>query len=516
MSKITQAREPNGGIPADAPERPFDPGGTLFPYQRRWADDPSRFKFGLMARQVGKDFAAGFEAIRHCYAADQKKQKVDWLIVAPSERQSLESLRKWKDWAESFKVPIASCDEERDGGSQSLLRSATITFPHGSRVIAVPGKPDTVRGYSANVLLTEFAFFEDADATWRAVFPSISNSMRGGLKKIRLITTPNGVNNKAYDLWSKNFSPPFPSPLDPNSNPDPPKSGRPDASGQLIPTPTPLMWSCHFVDIHTAVKDGLFLNIDEVKAALDDPECWAQEYECRFLDAQSILLSYELIANCESQDAPALAPPDFWQSSHPNPLVIGIDFGRRRDLSVAWSLARQGDVQQTVEVLEMDKLSTPEQVERLRPRLHRAQRACLDYTGAGVGLGDYLVKEFGEWNPNQHKHGKIELCTFTNPLKVEIFSKMRMAFERRSLRIPVSRAIREDLRSINRVTTATGQITYRAAHSPDGHADRSTALALALRAASTGATKVEWSRPIIREDLRHLRSLGQAPSKVYL
>src|ERR1700677_2194989 len=115
MSKITQAREPNGGIPADAPERPFDPGGTLFPYQRRWADDPSRFKFGLMARQVGKDFAAGFEAIRHCYAADQKKQKVDWLIVAPSERQSLESLRKWKDWAESFNVPIASCDEERDG-----------------------------------------------------------------------------------------------------------------------------------------------------------------------------------------------------------------------------------------------------------------------------------------------------------------------------------------------------------------------------------------------------------------
>jgi phage FluMu gp28-like protein len=222
-------------------------------------------------------------------------------------------------------------------------------------------------------------------------------------------------------------------------------------------------------------------------------------------------LGYELIDTCESQDAPPRP-----QSSHPNPLVIGIDFGRRRDLSVAWSLARQGDVQQTVEVLEMDKLSTPEQVERLRPRLHRAQRACLDYTGAGVGLGDYLVKEFGEWNPHQHKHGKIELCTFTNPLKVEIFSKMRMAFEHRSVRIPVSRAIREDLRSINRVTTATGQITYRAAHSPDGHADRSTALALALRAASTGATKVEWSRPIIREDLRHLRSLGQAPSKVYL
>jgi phage FluMu gp28-like protein len=45
--------------------------------------------------------------------------------------------------------------------------------------------------------------------------------------------------------------------------------------------------------------------------------------------------------------------------------------------------------------------------------------------------------------------------------------------------------IREDLHSLNRVSTPTGQITYRAPHSADGHADRCTALALALRA--TGA-----------------------------
>jgi len=61
-----------------------------------------------------------------------------------------------------------------------------------------------------------------------------------------------------------------------------------------------------------------------------------------------------------------------------------------------------------------------------------------------------------------------------------------MAFEKRNLRVPVNRAIREDLHSINRVSTPTGQITYRAPHSPDGHADRCTALALALRAAEQG------------------------------
>jgi phage FluMu gp28-like protein len=63
---------------------------------------------------------------------------------------------------------------------------------------------------------------------------------------------------------------------------------------------------------------------------------------------------------------------------------------------------------------------------------------------------------------------------------------MRMAFEKRTLRVPVNRVIREDLHSVNRVTTPAGQINYRAPHNADGHADRCTALALALRAAGDG------------------------------
>jgi hypothetical protein len=36
------------------------------------------------------------------------------------------------------------------------------------------------------------------------------------------------------------------------------------------------------------------------------------------------------------------------------------------------------------------------------------------FTVSSQALGDYLVKEFGEWNPTQHKFGKIELCAFSN------------------------------------------------------------------------------------------------------
>lgn len=104
----------------------------------------------------------------------------------------MESLSKCKEWAEAFSIALAAEEIERQDGPNTLLKSGSITFANGSRILAVPGRPDTVRGFSANLVLTEFAFFEDPDATWRAVLPSITNPLRGGEKKVRLITTPNG------------------------------------------------------------------------------------------------------------------------------------------------------------------------------------------------------------------------------------------------------------------------------------------------------------------------------------
>jgi phage FluMu gp28-like protein len=460
----------------------LEPRLKLLPYQRAWVDDQSRWKFGLMSRQVGKDFAAGFEGIRDCLRFDHRKEKTDWLIVAPSERQSLESLLKWKHWAECLDVSLTSYEEQRTGGSESLLQSAVLVFPHGSRVIAVPGKPDTVRGFCANVLLTEFAFFEQPAATWRAILPSITNGLRG-LKMVRLITTPNGLGNVAHELWVRNYKAIDHGQLIMSNEDKPPMI---NYQSSIINSP---LWSCHLVDIHKAKRDGLPVNIEELRAALNDPEGWAQEFECQFLDVQTVLLPYDLIATCESSEAAVTAPPGYWQGARPFPMVMGLDFGRRHDLTVAWVLARMGDVWVTVEVLALEKTPTDQQVEILRPRIQQCGRVCVDYTGPGVGLGDYLVKEFRQYEPEKHHFGKIELCNFTSTLKVDIFSKLRMAFENRGVRVPVSRDVREDLHSLNRVSSASGQISYRAPHSADGHADRCTALALALRAGGDGPVR---------------------------
>jgi phage FluMu gp28-like protein len=198
----------------------------------KWKEDASRFKAGLMSRQVGKDFSSECEAVESCLM-----QPTEWMVAAPSERQALDSLEQGKVWAASFDLAIADYQEERVGGSETLLKSAEVVFSNKSRIRAVPGKPSTVRGRSTNILLTEFDFFENPADTWRAILPSITNPLRGGEKKVRLITTPNGAGGAMHKIWTKE-------------------------DGENM------KWSRHLVTIYHAVLMGLPVNIKELKKPL--------------------------------------------------------------------------------------------------------------------------------------------------------------------------------------------------------------------------------------------------------
>jgi phage FluMu gp28-like protein len=433
----------------------FSPKNLLLPYQRASADDSARFVFDLWSRQTGKDFTATEVIVENCLQVP----KTTWLIAAPSERQSLETLAKAREWTEAFQFAIADAIEEREGGSESLLKSSTIVYPNGSRVIAVPGKPETVRGFSANILLTEFAFFEKVNETWRALLPSITNPLRGGLKKVRVITTPNGKGDMVWDIWDKNFL-----------NPDAARKQK---------------WSCRKVNIYDAKAAGLDVDIEELREAMNDPEGFAQEFECEFIDGSNVLLPYDLIALAESADATEHCDPAFFQSGR-NPVFCGIDYGRSNDPTVCVSIEEVGDIMWVREVLILRNMSTPEQNEILASRIRRATRTALDYTGPGIGFGDYAVKEFGEWHPEQHKFGKVECVTFTTLTKREMFPLLRRTFEApTNIRVPISREFREDLHAMQQVVT-NGEYNYWAPRTKEGHSDRCTALALARRARGIG------------------------------
>jgi phage FluMu gp28-like protein len=439
-----------------------DPRSVLLEYQFVQFHDRSRAKIQIQSRQTGKDFTMEGEAVE-----DSLDHATEWMIAAPSERQALDSLDQGKLWADAFDFHIKDVFEEREGNtSQHLLKSAEIMFENGSRMRAVPGKPDTVRGRSANVILTEFDFFEQPGATWKAILPSITNPLRGGEKKIRIGTTPNGMGSAAHKIFTKD-----------------------DSKDKL-------RWSRHLVTIYHAVLMGLPVDVQQIRELMDDEDGFAQEFLCQWLDTVNVLLPYELIAMAESAEASEIWDLDDARAA--GNVFMGIDFGRSNDPTVAWTIQRVGDILWTREVLVLQNMSTPEQERILSDRIAASNKVCFDYTGPGIGLGDYMVSTHGQYKPEEHKFGRVELCTFTSKFKRELFPKLRRTFEAPTkLRIPISTAIREDLHEMKQVIS-NGEYNYWAARTKAGHSDRCTALALAVRAAGGETAPIRFS-PLRRE-----------------
>ena len=401
----------------------------LMPYQQRWVEDSSRFKIGLWSRQTGKSFATACETVSDC-AAQPRGTACHWVVLSAGERQALEWMEKARKWTEALKAAVDSYEEVR-GSADALMSRAEIRFANGARITAIPANPDTARGYSANLVLDEFAIHERPFDIWAAIYPSITNPLSGE-KKLRIVSTPKGRGNKFADLWEHNGA-----------------------------------YSKHKVTIEDAVREGLPVDLEQLRAGVDDPDIWAQEYMCEFIDNTSVLLPYELIGKCESETV-----ADDGQS----PLYVGMDVGRSKDLSVIVTAVKLGDVLAVTDVAELKRMPFNDQLEVLlgKCRPGRVRRVCIDSTGIGAMLAEEAARKGG---------GKFEGVVFNVQSKGEMYGLLRRRFEERSVRIPVSRDLREDLHAVQRVVSTGGGVTYSAPRNADGHSDRAAALALCVRAA---------------------------------
>jgi len=417
----------------------------MMPYQLKWLDDASRFKMGMWSRQTGKSFATAAETVLDCIEHPNTR----WVVLSAGERQALEWMDKAKFWVEAFKKVTAFAVEYEEllNTADASMSKSDVRFENGSRISAIPANPATARGYSCNVVLDEFAIHEHPEAIWAAIYPSIT-SPHGYKKRLRIVSTPKGRGNKFADLWEHNDD-----------------------------------YSTHKVTIEDAVRMGLNVDIDELKRGLDDPDLWAQEYMCEFIDNTSVLLPYELIGKCESETI---------KDDGASPIYIGMDVGRSKDLSVIVTAVKLGDVLAVIDVTTLTKMPFADQLEvllakcgaagvralpsrgamvggALRAPCSRVQGVRIDSTGIGAMLAEEATKRLG---------GRCQGVQFTVASKGEMYGLMRRRFEERSIRVPVDRVLREDLHAVQRVISTGGSVTYSAPRNADGHSDRAAALAL--------------------------------------
>lgn len=421
----------------------------LYPYQKKWLLDTARFKEGRWARQTGKSFACAAGIVLDSREIDKNK----WICVSSGERQVKEFMEKIETHSKITEKALSWHEEsygyQHPDGYREEYKITECRLRNGSKIIGVPANPDTARGYSANVYLDEFSVHKNSRDMWAAVFPIIS---RGGYK-LWITYTPKGKQNKAYEI----------------SNND--------------------MFSHHALNIYDAVKQGCPLNIDELKAAINDPDLWAQEYEIQFLDEATAFITYDMINECESDMATItpLHPPLSKGGTERGygQIYVGMDIGRRRDLTIIWVLEMFGDVLWTREVVEMHRSSFSAQeaeVDRIF-RQYKPMRLCMDQTGMGEKFVEDLQKKYST---------AVEGVLFTAPVKLDLANTLRRKFEDKQVRIPIDKNIRDDIHSVKKITTSAGNIRFDVERTENSHADRFWALALAIHGAAKPGGPIEF------------------------
>lgn len=416
----------------------------LYPYQKTWLEDDSRFKIGMFARQTGKTFTTTLEIALDMALAELEGRRTRWVILSRGERQAREAMEEGvKLHLRAMNAAFDALETDFRLEDRTTVRALEVSMKNGSRVTALPANPDTARGFSANVFLDEFAFHKDSHAIWKALFPVIS---KNGLK-LRITSTPNGKENKFFELMT----------------------GTDDGNP----------WSRHVVDIYKAVADGLPRDVEELRKALADEDAWAQEFELQWMDGATAWLSWELINAVEDEKA---GRPDLYAGG---PCFIGIDIGRRRDLFAAVVIEEVGDVLWVREITERRGATFAEQdmiLDDLMAR-YRVMRVCMDQTG----MGEKPVEDA----KRRHGTSRVEGVLFTASAKLGLATGGKQAFEDRRLRIPQGvQALRSDLHKLQKVSGPTGAPRFVADSDDAGHADRTWALFLALSAASS--PKIEY------------------------
>jgi phage FluMu gp28-like protein len=394
-------------------------------HQRLWLEDGARLRVCCKARQIGMSTALAAEALHAGVYGETT------VIVSASQRQASELLRKATQL-----LPLVTV--AADGAVRVEKQSAeAIELSTGGRVISLPASAATVQGYTGHVVIDEAAWIPDVDSLWMAIVPTISTRRE---YRLSVVSTPGPRAGMFHRLWNNGDG----------------------------------AWSRHRVSIYDACDGGAPHDIHALRAAVADEATWRAAYECQFVDESYALLPYDLL----------LARVDDTLSYHlnaktlfePGDFYAGYDVGRKHDLSVLIVVQRVQKELRWCGAVELPQAPFDEQFELLTCvlKVRGLRRLAIDQSGLGMQLAEELV----------HKHGsRVEPITMTAPVKESLASRILAAFQRGDVAIPDHRPLIDDLHSMQRTVTLSGNVRYAAPREEGSHADRWTALALALHAA---------------------------------
>lgn len=423
---------------------------NFFPYQQRYLNDKSRFKIVEKSRRTGFTFIQSFEDV--AYALTKKDRRV--YFSSRDDSAAMEYIDYCQFFiTKSFDTAAKAVGQEILDPDNDILAHA-IRFNNGSKIYAMTSAPGRFRSKGGKVVLDEFAFHEQQEELYAAAQPVV---LRGD--PLCILSTYNGMGNLYYRLVQK---------------------------VKL----KQLDWSLHTVNIFKAVEEGLYDSIvgrkttakersswlEELRRNCVSNDIWLQEYCCIPVDSSTAFITYELLSQNARPENEIIR--DITEIKAMNEIYIGIDIGRKSDLTAVW-ITELTDTGQYVtrRLITLKDMTFSDQKAIIWPllALPNVRRCCIDATGLGMQLSEEAEMYFGRY--------KIEKVTFSGRVKEDMAYRVLQKLEDRRFLIPDTQSVRESFHNIKRVVTTAGNIRFDAERSEAGHSDEFWAAALSLYAA---------------------------------
>lgn len=170
-----------------------------YPYQEDFLLDNSKRIVFLSGRQVGKSTITAIRTLWYAFVNND----VLALVIATNKNQAKMMIDKIKRWIS--KNPILYY------GSSSTTYE--IRLFNGSKIIALPSSPDSIRGFTANMVIVDEAAFVDEE-----IYVAIEPTLMSTNGTLILLGTPSNRSGRFWyawnsPQWSKHHATSFDNPL---------------------------------------------------------------------------------------------------------------------------------------------------------------------------------------------------------------------------------------------------------------------------------------------------------------
>jgi len=390
--------------------------GATFKYQQDIIACKDKFRTVKKPRQAGMTTAFAIEALIDAVI------NTDYVIciVSPTSRQSARMMRYIKKALRKFEKKMGKIIPTEKFTSEEVF------FHWGSEIYSLPNNPLGIQGIDCNhAIIDEAGLFGQREG--EAIMDAIVGSLSAKEGRLTASGKPRGKQGMLWQFWD------------------------PHSSRFKEFTHFGITWKDRGAEDPSYARE-----VEGHKRILSKLQ-FAETYEAEFVDEGVLIFPHTLLEAAQElwKSKRYVMSPPMGAPQYNVPRYIGVDFGRKRNLTEIHVLEKDDKILRTFTMKSLDNMNFEDQkvwidglIGRIKPIMCK-----VDERGMGLPLLDYLQRKWGESvvQPLNLSNGKT---------KEHAILQCRNAFTDLQIAIPDDEGLYEQLHSYQKEYTDAGNVKY--------------------------------------------------------